>query len=373
MMHDPVHGSFSFKGEWRKWSRYDLADGIVIPAEDAELLPPYDPWKEFRANLGKYRTVKGQPYLPFLELGRNMRKVMRYDTALAELENPSRFLMDDLQEAPVPVPSEIEELILAWCNNHGLLGLVPVLTNSIRLDPRLTPQSGDTLHRVMFQRCYHRLGGRWIEYTARDTANGRTPDEVKGSVYQIYKESLRPTVSWFDDCIWSYKELPLERIKAFFRPASEWKSFQPPRPGSLEFWQVYREPIWLIASWALWFEKRVDNTSLWAGGAPNALAVASPLNDYSALEQLAASTAPSFQFYAERNRLDEERLSPGLLASFALMFLWDRAEGRRVLHCQNCNAYFVSDEPRAAYCGPKCRNTAQVRRQRMKKQSGKGE
>jgi len=88
------------------------------------------------------------------------------------------------------------------------------------------------------------------------------------------------------------------------------------------------------------------------------------------LRCLAESAALQFEFYPGRVRiLDEERTPAGLLASFALMFLWDLRDGRRALRCKNCSLYFVSDEYRAAYCSIRCRNTAQSRQYRAKKET----
>ena len=65
--------------------------------------------------------------------------------------------------------------------------------------------------------------------------------------------------------------------------------------------------------------------------------------------------------------LDDTRTSAGLLASYALMFLWDRKAGRRCLQCAHCNHYFVSNARQARYCTPRCRNTTHSQRHRAKK------
>jgi hypothetical protein len=65
--------------------------------------------------------------------------------------------------------------------------------------------------------------------------------------------------------------------------------------------------------------------------------------------------------------LEQVTISPGLLSSYALMFLLDQVENRRALRCEVCVRYFVSDERRALYCSPRCRHTAQSRRYRLKR------
>src|ERR1039457_6692528 len=73
-MNDPVQRmkSFEVDGQWVRWSRYDLLNGIIVPAKNAKL-EQYDPWREFRSNAGKYRTVE-QPYVALLELHRNLKQ-----------------------------------------------------------------------------------------------------------------------------------------------------------------------------------------------------------------------------------------------------------------------------------------------------------
>jgi hypothetical protein len=120
------------------------------------------------------------------------------------------------------------------------------------------------------------------------------------------------------------------------------------------------------------FALSVGYMSQWEGGTTNGEdATAAVQQSYRALSALAQAAVPSFRFNPERNRVDEERVSAGLLASYALMFLWDRVDGRRALRCQNCDSHFISDEPRARYCSPRCRNTAQSRRYRSKKEASK--
>jgi hypothetical protein len=115
--------SLGVEGSWFRWSRYDIDNGVLVPAEGAEL-QQYDPWVDFRSNAGKYRTVD-QPYVPILELHRKL-------TILGGKHNvwptPARAAKRGMQ-------NEADELIVAWCNQHGFLGLVPVLSNSIRPAP----------------------------------------------------------------------------------------------------------------------------------------------------------------------------------------------------------------------------------------------
>jgi len=171
-----------------------------------------------------------------------------------------------------------------------------------------------------------------------------------------------------------YGEQPLKFIRAFFLPSTfgqkepNEERFTPPPPLSPPFWRCYGEPVSAIAYWCRKFTECIDCMSLWQG---RDAAEADVQYAFTNLSALADSAAPAFRFNPKRNALDEARVSPGLIASYALMFLWDRMEGRRALRCQNCQAYFVSDETRARYCSPRCRNTAQARRYRSQKDGTK--
>src|SRR5690349_13705292 len=64
--------SFEVSGEWFRWSRYRMVNKVIVPMPGAEL-NEYDPWKAYRSNAGKYRTVD-QPYTSLLELQRKLEE-----------------------------------------------------------------------------------------------------------------------------------------------------------------------------------------------------------------------------------------------------------------------------------------------------------
>jgi hypothetical protein len=84
------------------------------------------------------------------------------------------------------------------------------------------------------------------------------------------------------------------------------------------------------------------------------------------LEGLASSIGRPGRFLLAKRRIQRELVSPSLLASFSEMFLRDLEKGRSAFRCAMCDQYFVSDEIRAQYCTPRCRNTMQRRRQRQR-------
>ena len=71
-------------GEWCRWNRYRLSHGRVIPDPKAKPLR-FDPWRTYRANLSKYRTVE-QPYLSLLELKRSLDQEFEATGVLCGIE-----------------------------------------------------------------------------------------------------------------------------------------------------------------------------------------------------------------------------------------------------------------------------------------------
>jgi len=134
-----------------------------------------------------------------------------------------------------------------------------------------------------------------------------------------------------------------------------------PLPGTPKFFEVYGEPVHAIAYWAEEFEAVVSqlNTTQHDQRTMELLGY---------LAELAGAAAPTFR--VRRNgQVEEVRISAGLLASYALMVLWDFQAGRRIVPCHNCGRYLVSRDPRSGYCSVTCRNTAQSRRYREKKRA----
>lgn len=345
--------SFDLAGMWFRWTRYDLVDGVVIPADGADL-EQYDPWHEFRSNEGRYRTVE-QPYTPFLELARAL-KSLADRSIVPSLGNSNANLVRGPQ-------NEADDLILTWCNRHGLLGLVPVLSNSIIQTPGLVLQDGK---HVAYVNHSFRDGGRW-KFAIR---SGSPASNAEDALRHLEQYRLKPGITWFNLYTNLYEEDSFESLRRYWSPEAQ-NSFEPfvltdpSQHGWMadEFWKHYGEPVSEVGLWCNFFERAVELTSDRSGVAEIDLAERS----CRMLNGLAQGAAPSFRFDPKQDTFYEERASAGLLASYALMFLWDRVASRRAFRCRNCQRYFVSNEHRAGYCSSTCRNTAQSRRYRAKR------
>jgi hypothetical protein len=302
-------------GRWWRASKYQVLRGehysaLIAPAADASI-NLYDPWKPYRALEHKSRSQKvmDPPYLHLMELGR------------------------------LPLRSEAEP-VLDFANQFGLLGSIPVTALSIRF-PRTEADAFRT---------YLRQGGCWAEHAQQFSSEESRDEPISAGITRFGLMTL------------THYDAPLETIQDWF-PGVELSRL--PLPNTPEFFAKYAEPLWDFLYIAKEFRTSVGALSAWEGWDDPVLRE----NARRRLSFLSQSAAPSFEFSPERRYVDEERKSAGLLASYALMFLWDLVAGRRVFQCQVCGRLFVSDDRRAQYCSRSHRLTASSRRYRTRPES----
>jgi hypothetical protein len=326
---------------------------VITPAAAARRRD-YDPWRTFQANVGKYRTVE-QPYLALLELGRKV------STLEADGVQTSKFT-GRTREGPIAdPPTEADKHIASWCARYGSLGLVPVLVRKIDLPERVEQGDPSTARRIKSVQ-YFRDGGEWKnEESCREFGSATSAEVERLVLKSALKETRAEWLSWSSH---AYHERDHDYLRDFFPHSwAEGASFAPPKPSTSAFWDSYGEPVWEFRKPCGAFVSAVDAIGHGKGrGSKDQRARA-----FAFLRVLAETVAPSFRRNDRTGEVTEERVSPGLLASYALMFLMDLEVGRRCRRCGACGRYFVSNEHRARYCSPTCRNTAQSRRYRARK------
>jgi hypothetical protein len=297
---------------------YRTVNGAVAPPADPMLMQ-YDPWAPFRANLREHRTVP-QPYVELLNLNDHLRAGQ---------------------------PKEL--LVPQWCDHFGQLGLLPILCTEI------TFQRSDRAH--PWGR-YLRGGNIWWpELSDKDGIFWADSFQFDKS----YQPEIKPGVGWLDPFMGRHQKVGIEFLSEFLPVVA---GVDPPRPLEAQFWRVYREPLERFTGAVTIFGWAVQMLS------DNPPAV-DPRFDYAdvvktahgVLAFLASTVAPAFDLDPAGHSKRITR-SPGLLASFALMFMLDRLAGRRVRRCAECESWFVSGDSRAKYCRPKCRKTTQMRSMR---------
>ena len=124
-------------GPWYRFARYEVCDGCVRPVDRADLLQ-YDPWYDFRARA--HGDGVERAYDPLLRLA----------------------------DAADHDPDAVAPLIVAWCNQHGLLGLLPHRVLEVSLAARWEyPPAPIPRNQVWaLWRRHVRSSDRWVEVTA---------------------------------------------------------------------------------------------------------------------------------------------------------------------------------------------------------------
>lgn len=388
-------------GSWFRWSGYRVVNGVVCRTPDSELIE-YDPWDQFHANARKYRTVL-QPYVPFLQLAAQIRAIR----GIGLLSSDERA---DLPETPEerfsqsPDPQLETELILKWCGEYGLLGLLPSLYRSVEFAPAVVEYEREMVAgeldvaRFSCERWrYENFSGAWRRYMVWQgglpSALCTEPEAQEISMEEAFlnpPRAFRQTRSSFPTIEPEPVTSDVPTGKYFPTRPEAMNGDQPvPLPllvsnqpklysgertaeitGCLDFELHYGEPLVEISETCLDFEaEAVDFSTLQDEDGPESAfyKMDFPLGFFAGLAQ---SAGQAFRLHPKTLQVREERVSAGLLSSYALMMLWDRGDNRRVKQCEVCGAYFMSDDYRACYCQPRCRNTAQARRYR-RKQAGK--
>jgi len=346
-------------GEWVRWSEYELVAGAIAPTNDADLRR-YDPWETFRANVGTYRTVV-QPYVSLLELRRSLKELE--SRGVRPTPEPTRRT---IEEGPIlSPPTAADRLVLDWCRDYGLLGLFPVLASRVQL-PDEIGDGGDPRRKVVTSTQYFRSGGRWDTRTIDAGYSAATPEEALTDAREIAARR-EPTVTWLNLVTHAHDHRNLAAFTDFWpRLYLANRDFIPPQPLTSDFWAEYGEPVWEFHRHCKMFAQTVHDLGRWPGERVPEPEQQRVKGSSAMLTALAETVSASFRYDPTRSVIRENRVSPGLLASYALMFLQDHEQGRRCLQCLNCDRYFVSNDRRSRFCTPSCRMRVQSRRHRAK-------
>jgi hypothetical protein len=352
------------RGGWWRCDRYELRDGLVVPAARCKL-EIYDPWEAYR-DAREGTGKKTPPYQSLLSL------------------------LERLELAPGPGDRKYElatqssqQHLLEWCSEHGLLGIGPHRVQMIALWPRWDrppaetrgPRNREALypHQVV----YFRSPRRWEPHDFYDWRRPRSEraGEAKAGeaipLDEIAADWPRPGVliRRLLSPQWRWEPFS-ESWRTFFRDAFPGNPEQVnyPWPDSEPFCRSYSEPLddFLHAASALRDGVRAlagDGVSSKAPGGVDPKQRG--LGDM-VLQRLADPVGPII-YYGKDGQRRFGWASPTLLSSFALMVFQDLGDPqRRVIRCELCGAVFVSGSYQAAYCTERCRVAAYKRRRRAK-------
>lgn len=296
-------------GLWWRFDSYEFRDGYIRPAKGARG-SWYDPWRVYREARASRKDAPA-PYQELLPLARSVR---------------FRLFAGTFE----PEPEEVER-VLEWCSRWGLLG---VLLNRVH---QVTQREGDGAEG---QRRMLRTAFGWTVESVLVLEDGRPGPVVPGALVRDmddFNVTMQPVSAWAE----------------FFPnvPREEAESYRYPTPLTERFWHEYAEPIedFLLAAEAL-AEALERLASPKESEAKDGLRALTALADDVRMALVPVDGGFRLTWFAS-----------SLLGYLAAMAMLDLSSTHRVLRCENCGRVFVAGAPRARYCSPRCRHTAQMR------------
>lgn len=280
--------------------------------------------------------------------------------------------------------------ILDWCNQHGLLGILPSTFGEICLHAR-EPKFGFRQARLLVTR----VGGNWLR---SEIEVGEPPVAATRKVPPTEREweilsgqgYLR---RWaFGNGRWTTEAL--HPVLSSFLPglisqttSSRWQEGGPPFPIPLsaEFFGAYSEPVTDFIGHAQGLLRIAIGASQSLRNPPSNEAEDQHrwrcffdlrvLAD-AATPQLVTEFGTVYRAHQDNRsvpvtdaKLSEMGPAP-LLSIYCQMILEDLRIGRRILECRHCDDVFVSSDPFATFCNATCRrNYHNARRERPRRRA----
>jgi|GEM_PF-1952913 len=305
-----------------------MRDGCIRPAEGAQL-DWYDPWPDFQGT--RTQTVGQAP-------GAAQPAYQSLMKLVHQLEyRPGRTRYPDC------LTDRSQNSILAWCQQHGLLGVLLSRWEAISLAAQ------------------HDGSGRWVQ---------RRYFRGFGQVIQMHEtsgdgEDRKASVLMHGLNDLALAEQSPSKTWSRFFPTVEFlqrDSFPYPAPYSDDFCRLYGERLIdfcgaakLLAGAMTHLGRRVSQSD-----ADPDLAREQALDTINLLRRSVSSVLD----FEPDQKLTMRRVAPSLLASFADMFAQDQLYHRPILQCICCGTPFVSGAYQAKYCSETCRLREQKRRLR---------
>jgi hypothetical protein len=265
-----------------------------------------------------------------------------------------------------------QKRITAWCNAHGLLGILPHCTSIVRLAPRVEkvklsgrpePELRSVQRELVRQRISWKSTIRFVDLKDRGFAQGQLVPESKWFKYFepsaafVLQVGTRPSdLRTGGGTSWLWRELG--DAWAHFFPDMPYRGentalgddYQYPVPLTGEFWREYAEPIWEFLKWANILKQALIDD---AAAGPN-------------LAILLDSVGPVFVPKRRDGNPERAWASHSLLGAYAMMAYLDLTSGGRPVVCGMCSKAFLSTRQTAKYCSFRCLKTAEKRNQRSR-------
>lgn len=340
--------SKAVRGDWMRFTRYELRNGSIAPAPKARLRK-YDPW-----------ALETRPYRELAAI----------------------FELDDPLEMPERRP-EVVAAVIDWCNRFGLLGTLLHRLVSVTYAHRWARQEvGKAKGRVFAiatQETHWLSPSAWITNSRGLGGSLREGKELIGELVErddLPAEAIRPHALLIDLPGWNssgvagldgfagpIKKESLARSWARYFPdvpPFQRETYDYPEPGSEAFWRVYGEPVseFVRAAYSL-------TDALEAILRPNHDDAITLGSDQ--LTNLASRASPRLEVGPDGRRR-QRWVSGSLLSTLALMAMDDLAQNT-IHKCAKCGVLFTATSYQAEYCSAKCRRTLQKRRYRERQRA----
>ena len=335
--------------DWWRFDRYEVSGSYIRPAEGAQL-NRYDPWEK---DAGRGRSKRA--YQELIELIEDVRG--------------GPFLWTSLRPGS-------EEKVLAWCEKHGLLGLLLHETVSVTFQAQWSLYEPEQSRQVLVApsiTTIDRLVDRWRENTRTYDDLLQPPGEKQADTPLEDEEYLdrmprrRALIQTLNDD--SLVELDLEESWGRFFPAvkrENAKTFRYPAPPTEQFWRAYGESIgdFMKAAGALHqlneglsrIREHQTETEDDQIAAQQALAL---------MPRLLSPVSPGV-VVDENGEMSLKWVGASLLSVYAMMAVQDFIGDAIPRRCPACNSYFLKKSgQKATYCSERCRQRAQKRTQRV--------
>lgn len=243
-----------------------------------------------------------------------------------------------------PLPPRWEQSISEWCSEHGLLGILPHIAESVVMAARWVRHRGPSMRASATE--HYRSNGKWstrqVWCSFFEGVDLGTP--VMGALLPISPgysprcpgARVRHIEKYGREDRGLSEETLFESWCDFFPTVLEDRqaTYEYPRPLTDEFWRLYAEPVEVFLRYALILKQAVKS-------------------ELSTLETLLEPIGVALNHNCEGRAMEQWRC-PSLLSAFAKMAIQDLAGGSSVLRCPSCGLPFGSSAYQAVYCSPQC-------------------
>lgn len=330
-----------FRSEWRRFSDYEIINGWIKPRDGARL-SVYDPWNGYY--LQRFSKTTGHtPWQALYRIG--------------------HMASEHFVDGEDACSDQVKELILQFCREYGLLGILLHQVHRIVLPPHYSSVSDLLANEwqkqgMTYDEAYAK---RWIStnYERNSFGGWSQVRHIPGEAAEILPKDL-PMPGVLLQPALDKPQLKVEVIRATWAKyfpsiaTTDWETYQTPIPSSDEFWFLYAEPehvfiLTAISVFELCHGLREDKTK----------SRADIVDLLERLSTVTASIRPVYQYINREYR--QIWKSHSLYATLVMMLGTDLAGHYRLLSCEACGYIFPTTHYQAKYCDPKCKDVARKR------------